>query len=118
MDVNVFGPCDVRFAYKKGNAIDALGKDTLRNKMFSGEAVNISGYSDVTITRPSVLGKNGNANVAYSADAINRDNGEFYYYAMGCLLCKDANGETRVVLTDPISATKNNPLNGTNTLSN
>ena len=118
MDVNVFGPCDVRFAYKKGNAIDALGKDTLRNKMFSGEAVNISGYSDVTITRPSVLGKNGNANVAYSADAINRDNGEFYYYAMGCLLCKDAGGETRVVLTDPISATKNSPLNGTNTLSN
>ena len=111
MKVNVIGPNDVRFAYETANALETLGVETLQNKMVSGEAVNINGYSNPEITRPAVIGNSGHVSATYSKNAINRDNGSIYYYGMGYLLCKDAKGETKLVLTDPICANQNNPIN-------
>lgn len=106
MQWNEVGAMDVRFAYETKNAITEFGKDTIRNKMVNGKAVNISGGSDVRLTRVSNVGNSGTVQDGYHADDVARDNGEMFFYAVGVVRCKDNNGAQRFLLTAPIWATQ------------
>lgn len=113
---NVSGMADIMFPYipsvempvhydpAKDNAAAKFGAQTIANRMFAEQAVNVSGKSTPLFKKLPSFGKSGS-----TAIAINSSGSNIYYYGMGYVICKAPNGQYAVFMTDAIAATKANP---------
>ena len=98
---------NVQCALWDNNAIDDLGAGTVLERMYSGVAMNVNGYSREGWAHAKVLGTSGRAILVHNK--ISSANGDRIYYGIGYVQCKDPNGRLHHYVVGPMTATYNDP---------
>ena len=76
-------------------------------RMYSGVAMNVNGYSREGWAHAKVLGTSGRAILVHNK--ISSANGDRIYYGIGYVQCKDPNGRLHHYVVGPMTATYNDP---------
>ena len=99
---------DRSYVNRMDNVLNTISRDNLRSKMLNTEAINIPGYSEPYANYAKVLSSRGNVymliNVQNKSDYWNK----LFFYGLGYAVYQE-NGERKVMITDPIAVTYNDP---------